>query len=78
MVKTVSLFKLKENKKARISEVSGGNVLKHRLMSMGIYPGRQIIKLSHMALRGPVTIKVGRSFIALGHNMASKVLVELE
>ncbi len=77
-MKKISLLQMKENYKTRILEISGGTVLQNRLMSMGIYPGREIIKLSHFVLRGPVTIKVGRSVIALGHGMAKKINVETE
>lgn len=69
---------MKENKKGKVLEISGGSSLQHKMMSMGIYPGREITKLSHFALRGPVTIKVGRSLLALGHGMAGKIILETE
>jgi len=47
-------------------------------MSMGIYPGGEITKLSHFALRGPVTVRVGRSVLALGHGVAAKIIIEIE
>ena len=77
-MKKISLIKMRANQKGKIIEISGGHILQHRSMSMGIYIGREIRKLSHFALRGPVTIKVGRSVIALGYGMASKVFVEIE
>jgi len=66
------------NRKGKIVEISGGHLLQNRTMSMGIYVGREIRKISHFAMRGPVTIKVGRSVIALGHGMASKIILEIE
>ena len=69
---------MKENQKGKVLEISGGGSLQHKMMSMGIYPGREIIKLSHFALRGPVTIKVGRSVLALGHGMAGKIILEVD
>jgi len=77
-MKKVSLIHMKENKKGRVWEISGGSSLQHKMMSMGIYPGREITKLSHFALRGPITIKVGRSLLALGHGMAGKIILETE
>ncbi|MCX5696944.1 MAG: FeoA family protein [Candidatus Omnitrophica bacterium] len=77
-MKKLSLIKLKKNTKARVLEISGGGNLQHKMMSMGIYPGKEITKVSHFALRGPVTVKVGRSLIALGHSMAAKILLEKE
>lgn len=77
-MKKLSLIQMRGNKKARIAEIGGGARLENKFMSMGIYPGREITKLSHFALRGPVAIKVGRSVLALGHGMAGKIIVELE
>ena len=69
---------MKERQKGRILEISAGAGLQNKFMSMGIYPGKEIVKLSHFALRGPVAIKVGRSVLALGHGMAGKIIVEVE
>jgi len=75
---TISLTKMKEGQKGRILHILGGTNLQQRLMGLGIYPQKEIIKLSHFAMRGAVTVKTGRSVIALGHGMASKVMVETE
>ncbi|MCM8760557.1 MAG: ferrous iron transport protein A [Candidatus Omnitrophica bacterium] len=77
-MKKISLIHLKENHKGKIAEISGGIGLQHRLMSMGLYVGKEITKLSYIGLRGPVVIKVGRSVLALGHGMAAKIIVETE
>jgi len=77
-MKKTCLVKMKAGQKGLVVEFSGGSAIRERLMSMGIYPGREITKLSHFGLRGPVTIKVGRSVVAIGHGMASKIVVETE
>lgn len=77
-MKRVSLFQLKENQRGRVVEITAGASLKNRLISMGIHPGREITKLSHFALRGPVAIKAGRTVLALGHGMAGKIIIEVE
>jgi ferrous iron transport protein A len=77
-MRKLSLIQIRENQKAKVLEISGGRILQHRMMSMGIYPGREIMKLSHFALRGPVTVSVGRSVLALGHGVAAKIIVETE
>ena len=77
-MKKLSLVHIRENQKAKVLEISGGRILQHRMMSMGIYPGREITKLSHFALRGPVAVRVGRSVLALGHGVAAKIIVEVE
>jgi Fe2+ transport system protein FeoA len=75
-MKKITLVQLKTGRKARILEINGGKALQDRFMSMGIYPGREIAKLSHFMLRGPIAIKVGRSVLALGFGMAGKIIVE--
>ena len=77
-MKKLSLTQMKANQKGRVVEILGGLGLQNRLISMQIYPGREIIKLSHFVLRGPVAVKVGRTVLALGFGMASKIMVEVE
>jgi len=78
MKKRTSLVQMREKQRGRVIEISGGSAFVNRMMSMGIYTGKEIAKLSHLALRGPVTIRVGRSVLALGHGMAAKIVVEVE
>ena len=73
-----SLIQLKANCKSKIVEILGGSNLQKRLMSMEVFPGKDVTKLSHIGLRGPVVIKAGRSILALGHNVAAKIIVEHE
>ncbi|MCM8792546.1 MAG: ferrous iron transport protein A [Candidatus Omnitrophica bacterium] len=73
----LSLTQLKQNQRAKVLDIVGGIGIKQRLLALGIYPGREITKISHFALRGPVTVKVGRTTLALGYGMAEKIIVEL-
>ena len=77
-MKRISLAHIKANHKGRISEILGGGNLRERLMNMGIYEGKEVLKLSHIGLRGPVVVKAGRTILALGHGVASKVMLEIE
>lgn len=77
-MKKISLVHLKANHKGKVAEISGGGNLQSRLMSMGVYKGKEVTKLSHIGLRGPIVIKTGRSILALGHDVAAKVIVEPE
>ncbi|MCX5711233.1 MAG: FeoA family protein [Candidatus Omnitrophica bacterium] len=74
----ISLIKAKKNYRGKIAEIAASPATQNKFMSLGLYKGREIAKISHFALRGPVTVKVGRSVIALGHSMASKIILELE
>jgi ferrous iron transport protein A len=77
-MKRVSLVEMRARQKGRVVEIQGGGVLQSRLMALGIHPGREITKLSHFMLRGPVAVKIGRTVLALGHGMSSKIILELE
>lgn len=61
-----------------ITQVVGGRGLVRRLEAMGIRPGKKVTKVSSMFLRGPVTLKVDRTQVAIGFGMANKILVEVE
>lgn len=77
-MKRISLIQLKANHRGRVVEVLGGANLQNKLMHMGVFKGKDVTKLSHIGLRGPVVIKAGRSILALGHTIAVKVMVEAE
>ena len=77
-MKTISLVQIKANEKVRILEILGGSNLESKLLSMGVYTGKLVTKLSHIGLRGPVVIKAGRSILALGHSVAEKIIIQRE
>ena len=76
-MKKLSLVQIKPNAKVKVLEIVGGSNLEDKLLSMGVYKGKEVTKLSHIGLRGPVVIKSGRSILALGHSVAAKVIVEV-
>lgn len=69
---------MKEKQKGAVCDISAGVALQNKFMSMGIYKGREITKISHIGLKGPVAIKVGRSVLVLGHSVADKIQVEIQ
>ncbi len=77
-MKKTSLVQIKADEKAKVLEILGGTNLESKLLSMGVYKGKQVVKLSHIGLKGPVVIKSGRSILALGHSVAEKIIVEKE
>jgi Fe2+ transport system protein FeoA len=76
-MRKTTLTHMKANQKGIITEISAGAGLHNKFMSMGIYKGREITKISHIGLRGPVAIKVGRSVLVLGHGVAGKIGIEV-
>ena len=74
----ISLVKMKAKQTGTIIEIEGGSALEKRLAAMGIRIGKHITKSSAFIMRGPVAIKVGRTVVALGHGMASRIWVHLK
>ena len=73
----VNLTKMKAGQKGVIAQIDGGTGLEKRLEVMGIRMDKTITKLSAFVMRGPVAIKAGRTVIAVGHGMASKIWIDL-
>ncbi len=76
-MRRISLAVMKANHKGKVVEILGGANLQNKLMHMGVHIGKEITKVSHIGLRGPVVIKVGRSILALGHSIALKITLEV-
>jgi ferrous iron transport protein A len=76
-MKNITLTQLKPNHRAKVTGISGGKGVVSKLMNMGIYKGEELLKLSHIGLRGPVVVKVGRTILALGHGIAEKIVLEI-
>ena len=72
------LTKLKANESGTIREIRGGGALTRRLGALGITPGQKITKISSLSSRGPVTVQVNRSQIALGFGMAGTIIVDID
>mgnify|MGYP001769866991 CR=1 FL=1 len=68
---------MEADQKGKVVEILGGCNLHNRLFNMGVHEGKEVMKVSHIGLKGPVVIKTGRTILALGHNVATKVIVEL-
>jgi ferrous iron transport protein A len=60
-----------------VVDVRGGHRLAERLAALGIRPGKRVVKVSSMLLGGPVTVEVDRTQIAIGAQMAARILVDV-
>ena len=76
--KRIALGQMKAGQSGTVVAVSGGRGVTNRLSVLGIRPGKRITKVSSIFMRGPVTVQVDSSQVALGFGMASKVIVELD
>ena len=61
-----------------VSEIQGGFGFIRKLQSMGVRPGKKITKVSSHFWRGPQTIEIDNSQIAIGFGMAKRILVEVK
>ena len=76
--KIVTLRQMHSGQSGRVLELQGGHGLVNRLSAIGIRPGKKITKISSMLMRGPVTVQLGHTKLAVGFGMANKIIVELE
>ncbi|MBU4305903.1 MAG: ferrous iron transport protein A [Candidatus Omnitrophica bacterium] len=74
----INLVQMKAGQKGTIVRIEGAEAFSKRLGVMGMRIDKSVIKLSAFVFCGPVAIRVGRTVIALGYGMASKVWVQLE
>ena len=76
--KLVTLRHMRPGQSGRVVEIQGGHGLINRLGALGLRPDKRITKVSSMLMRGPVTIQIGHTRLAIGFGMANRIIVELE
>ena len=72
------LTQLVEGETGVVVGIQGGHGLACRLESLGIRVSKKVTKVSSQLMRGPVTVRVDNSEVAMGFGMARKIMVELE
>ena len=72
----ITLNDLPVGKKGIIRTINGGQGLVGKLDALGIREGTELTKISRQWMKGPVTIRYKNSEVAIGHNMAMKIIVE--
>jgi len=75
---TVDLTQLQGGESGVVMDIQGGYGLTRRLESLGIRVGKKVTKVSSQLMRGPVTVRIDNSEVAIGFGMAKKILVEKE
>ncbi len=74
---TIDLTQLKPGESGIVADIEGGCGMSRRLQAMGVRPGKKIKKISSHFWRGPQTIQVDNTKIAIGFGMAKRILVEV-
>ena len=76
--KQTTLTQMQTGQTGTVIQVQSGHSLINRLSALGIRPGKKITKVSAMFMRGPITILVDRTQVAIGFGMAKRIIVELD
>jgi ferrous iron transport protein A len=74
----LTLAEMRTGQTGIVVGVLGGHGLIQRLDALGIRPGKKVTKLSSTLFRGPVTLRVNNSRVAVGFGMARKIIVEVD
>ena len=74
----LSLRQMEAGETGTVIQVLGGHGLIRRLEALGVRPGRKLTKVSSMFLKGPVTIQIDGTQLAIGFGMANKIVIEPE
>jgi len=75
--KQITLRQMQAGQSGIVAQIQGGHDLIYRLSALGIRPGKRITKVGSMFMRGPVTVQLDSTQVAIGFGMANKVIVEL-
>jgi ferrous iron transport protein A len=73
----IDLIQLEEGKSGVVVNIRGGYGFVRRLESLGIRVGKKVTKVSSQFMRGPITVRIDNSHVALGFGMARKIIVRV-
>ena len=71
----IPLTSLQPGRRARVRAMHGGRGFAHRLATMGIMPGTELL-LVKGGLGGPLVVQVGHGRYILGRGMGHRIMVE--
>ena len=72
----IDLTRMRQGERGKIVDIQGGWGLLRKMEILGIKQGTEIVKVSSQLMRGPITIRVGNTQVAIGFGMARRVIVE--
>ncbi len=74
----VDLTQMEQGTTGMIKEIHGGHGFIRKLQSMGVRPGKKIVKVSSHFWHGPQTISIDTIQVAVGYGIAKKILIEID
>ena len=72
----IDLTRMRKGERGKIVDIQGGWGLLRKMETLGIKQGTEIVKVSSQLMRGPITIRIGNTQVAIGFGMARKIMVE--
>ncbi|MBU0600658.1 ferrous iron transport protein A [bacterium] len=76
--KEVTLSKMPVSQAGEVIKILGSQRLCLKLSMLGIFKGVKFKKKNQQVMRGPIIVEVGKSQVAIGFGMASKIIVKAE
>ena len=74
----IILSQMKAGQSGTIVQIRGGRGFTRRLEVLGVFTGKAVTMVNSTFFRGPVTIRVGSTQVAIGFGMTRHILVELD
>lgn len=71
----MNLLECESGVSCSVVSLRGGQRFRQRLGNMGLAEGKELVKLHNHPFRGPVTVRVGNTELALGRGMADRIEV---
>jgi len=72
----IPIDQLRSGESGIVREITGGRGMMQRLETMGVRPGKTLVKVSAIFMGGPVTVMMDGRQMAMGRGIAKRVLVE--
>ena len=76
-MRRLSLVEMESGESGVVVSMGGGKAMRSRLEALGVRVGVELRKVSAQLLRGPVTVRVGGTQLAIGFGMAERIDVEV-
>ncbi len=73
----ISAAEMREGQTGLVINLSGGHGMVRRMQAMGVRPGVPVVKLTSQPFRGPVSLQVGATQVAVGFGIARRIMVEV-
>ncbi|MFQ5905090.1 MAG: ferrous iron transport protein A [bacterium] len=77
-MRRMSVVQLESGQTGVVISIKGGRGLLARLEALGIRVGVRVRKMTGQLLKGPVTVQVGGTQLAIGFGMAARIIVEVD